>query len=98
MDGVGFEPAEWLPIHQLSSRRLRRKIEEEPANPKLIRTERGIAGKVVPGGRSAATGGKAQSHDGILAIRWKLPSGTEIDTGFRADNRAEYDRWLEEKA
>jgi hypothetical protein len=63
-----------------------------------IRTERGIAGKVIPGGRSAATRGKAQSHDGILAIRWKLPSGTEIDTGFRADNRAEYDRWLEEKA
>jgi hypothetical protein len=50
-----------------------------------IRTERGIAGR-------------ALTHDGILAIRWKLPSGTEIDTGFRADNRAEYDRWLEEKA
>lgn len=50
-----------------------------------IRTERGIAGK-------------ALTHDGILAIRWRLPSGTEIDTGFRADNRAEYDRWLEEKA
>ncbi|WP_018600302.1 hypothetical protein [Mycobacterium sp. 155] len=50
-----------------------------------IRAERGIAGK-------------ALTHDGILAIRWKLPSGTEIDTGFRADNRAEYDRWLEEKA
>lgn len=50
-----------------------------------IRTERGIAGK-------------ALTHDGILAIRWRLPSGAEIDTGFRADNRAEYDRWLEEKA
>ncbi len=48
-----------------------------------IRTERGIAGK-------------ALTYDGILAIRWRLPSGTEIDTGFRADNRAEYDRWLEE--
>jgi hypothetical protein len=48
-----------------------------------IRTERGIAGK-------------ALTYDGILAIRWLLPSGTEIDTGFRADNRAEYDRWLEE--
>ena len=50
-----------------------------------IRTERGIAGK-------------ALTYDGILAIRWRLPSGTEIDTGFRADNRAEYDRWLEEEA
>ena len=50
-----------------------------------IRSERGIAGK-------------ALTHDGILAIRWRLPSGVEIDTGFRADNRLEYDRWLEEKA
>jgi hypothetical protein len=47
-----------------------------------IRTEKGIAGK-------------AMTHEGILAIRWRLPSGTEIDTGFRADNRADYDRWLQ---
>lgn len=47
-----------------------------------VRTERGIVGK-------------ALTHEGILAIRWRLPSGTEIDTGFRADNRNEYDRWLE---
>jgi hypothetical protein len=47
-----------------------------------IRTERGMAGK-------------ALTHDGILAIRWRLPSGTEIDTGFRADNRADYKQWLE---
>lgn len=50
-----------------------------------IRTERGIAGK-------------ALTHEGILAIRWKLPSGTEIDTGFRGDDRTKYDRWLEEVA
>lgn len=50
-----------------------------------IRTELGVAGKVVAG-------------DGVLAIRWRLPSGTEIDTGFRADNRAEYDRWVKEAA
>jgi hypothetical protein len=48
-----------------------------------IRTERGIAGKVV-------------TKDGILAIRWRLPSGTEIDTGFRGDDRREYARWLQE--
>jgi hypothetical protein len=47
-----------------------------------IRTEKGIAGK-------------AMTHDGILAIRWRLPSGAEIDTGFRADNRDEYSKWLE---
>jgi len=47
-----------------------------------IRKEKGIAGK-------------AMTHEGILAIRWRLPSGTEIDTGFRADDRGDYDRWLE---
>ncbi len=47
-----------------------------------IRRERGIAGKVVV-------------RIGILAIRWRLPSGVEIDTGFRANHRNEYDRWLE---
>jgi len=48
-----------------------------------IRTERGMAGK-------------ALTHDGILAIRWKLPSGTEIDTGFRGDDRRELANWVEE--
>ncbi len=46
-----------------------------------IRTERGIAGK-------------AMTHNGILAIRWRLPSGTEIDTGFRAEDRQQYDEWV----
>ncbi|ORA07827.1 PH-like domain-containing protein [Mycobacterium arosiense] len=34
---------------------------------------------------------------GILAIRWRLPSGVEIDTGFRANNRGDYDDWLESR-
>ncbi|WAC89565.1 transporter [Mycobacterium sp. Aquia_213] len=50
-----------------------------------VRTERVLAGKL--GARS-----------GILAIRWRLPSGVEIDTGFRAGNRGGYDGWLEEAA
>lgn len=50
-----------------------------------VRTERAIAGK-------------ALTHDGILVIRWRLPSGVEIDTGFRADVHAELNRWLEENA
>ncbi len=62
-----------------------------------IRTEKNLAGKVIPGGRSGATGGKAASHEGILAIRWRLPSGTEIDTGFRANDRREYSKWLPEE-
>jgi hypothetical protein len=47
-----------------------------------VRLERGMAGKVV-------------ARIGILAIRWRLPSGVEIDTGFRANHRGEYDAWLE---
>ncbi|MGA9489191.1 MAG: transporter [Mycobacterium sp.] len=47
-----------------------------------IRTEHGIAGKI-------------GARDGILAIRWRLPSGVKIDTGFRADNRDEYEGWLQ---
>jgi hypothetical protein len=47
-----------------------------------IRMERGIAGKVV-------------ARIGILAIRWRLPSGVEIDTGFRANHRDQYAPWLE---
>jgi hypothetical protein len=48
-----------------------------------LRTERGMLGK--PG-----------AHNGILAIRWRLPSGAEIDTGFRGEDRASYDHWLAE--
>jgi hypothetical protein len=47
-----------------------------------VRAERGIAGKVA-------------ARNGILAIRWRLPSGVEIDTGFRASNRNGYEGWLE---
>lgn len=49
-----------------------------------IRTEKSLAGK-------------ALTHEGILAIRWRLPSGTEIDTGFRADDRRDYSKWLPEE-
>ncbi len=50
-----------------------------------VRTEPGLAGKVLPGGGNG-TGG-------ILVIRWRLPSGTEIDTGFRGEDRDDYTRW-----
>ncbi|MCB0933788.1 MAG: transporter [Mycobacterium sp.] len=55
-----------------------------------VRTERGLAGKVLPGDRSK--GVKAGTGGGILVIRWRLPSGTEVDTGFR-DERRDYSRW-----
>ncbi|AFR48892.1 PH-like domain-containing protein [Gordonia sp. KTR9] len=46
-----------------------------------VRTERGIAGKVM-------------TADGVLAIRWVLPSGTEIDSGLRADDKTIYPGWV----
>ncbi|MET8654256.1 MULTISPECIES: transporter [Nocardia] len=45
-----------------------------------VRTERGHAGKVM-------------TQDGVLVIRWKLPTGTEIDTGFRGDDKTVYPAW-----
>ncbi len=48
-----------------------------------IRTERGMLGK-------------SMTQHGILAIRWRLPTGTEIDTGFRGEDRTAYGRWLAE--
>lgn len=49
---------------------------------RAVRTERGLAGKVM-------------SKDGLLVIRWVLPTGTEIDTGFRADDKLIYPTWVD---
>jgi hypothetical protein len=66
-----------------------------------VRTERGIVGKVVPPGLNSRRAARdadrnATPHEGILAIRWRLPSGTEIDLGFRGNDRSEHARWLPE--
>jgi len=45
-----------------------------------VRTERGHAGKVL-------------TQDGVLVIRWMLPTGTEVDTGFRGDDKTVYSAW-----
>ena len=47
-----------------------------------VRAERALAGKVIPGARTGT-----EAPGGILVLRWRLPSGTEIDTGFRGDDR-----------
>jgi len=53
-----------------------------------------MAGKAIPGRRRAG----GEEADGVLAIRWRLPSGTEIDTGFRGDDRRDHSRWTGEHA
>ncbi len=59
-----------------------------PADALLgLRTEQALAGKVIPGRYGADAAG------GLLVIRWRLPSGTEIDTGFRGDDRRDYEQW-----
>lgn len=50
-----------------------------------VRTERGIAGKVM-------------TADGVLVIRWTLPSGVVVDTGIRADDKSVYPGWTGEYA
>ena len=57
-----------------------------------VRTERAMAGKVLPGGGGGAG---SDSTGRILVIRWRLPSGTEIDTGFRGEDRSVYGRWID---
>ena len=61
-----------------------------------IRTERGMVGKVVPGRPAEDADENATTQEGILAIRWRLPSGTEIDLGFRGNDRSDYVSWLTE--
>lgn len=51
---------------------------------RAVRTERGLAGKVM-------------TRDGVLVIRWELPTGTEIDTGFRGDDKTVYPSWVDSK-
>ena len=53
-----------------------------------VRAERAMAGKVIPGR------GGPEAPGAILVIRWRLPTGTEIDTGFRGDDRRDYTRWI----
>ncbi|MCF3937457.1 MULTISPECIES: PH-like domain-containing protein [Gordonia] len=50
-----------------------------------VRTERGLAGKVM-------------TADGVLVIRWLLPSGTAVDSGVRADDKTIYPGWVSEFA
>ena len=33
------------------------------------------------------------SRDGVLAIRWRLPSGVELDSGIRGDDKSVYPTW-----
>lgn len=38
----------------------------------------------------SVSAGKVMTRDALLVFRWRLPTGTEIDTGFRADDKSQY--------
>ena len=84
---LGFRATAELSRHELGIL-----LERDGASPiwipaesvRAIRTERGSAGKVM-------------TRDGLLVIRWALPSGTEIDTGFRGDDKTVYPHWVDRK-
>jgi hypothetical protein len=50
------------------------------ASVRAARTEAGIAGKVM-------------GRDGLLVVRWAIGEH-EFDTGFRADDKDDYDTWV----
>jgi len=52
-----------------------------------VRAERALAGKVIVGRGGPDAPGR------ILVIRWRLPSGTDIDTGFRGEDSRDYTPW-----
>jgi hypothetical protein len=46
----------------------------------------------------SAHAGKVIGKPGILVVGWELPSGTVINTGFRADDKRIYPAWIEQFA
>lgn len=45
--------------------------------------------------RAAKLAGKVMPGDGLLVIRWQLPTGTVIDSGFRADDKTTYKKLID---
>lgn len=45
--------------------------------------------------RSSKLAGKVMPGDGLLVLRWELPTGTVIDTGFRADDKTTYRKLMD---
>lgn len=70
---------------------------EYPGGILLART--GASDIWIPAGAITAVrtenrlGGKVMTRDGVLAIRWRLPSGTEVDSGIRGDDKTVYPDW-----
>ncbi|GAA1075125.1 MULTISPECIES: PH-like domain-containing protein [Tsukamurella] len=52
-------------------------------------------GAIVEVRRAAKLAGKVMPGDGLLVIRWELPTGTVIDSGFRADDKTTYRKLMD---
>ncbi|CAM3125719.1 Uncharacterised protein (plasmid) [Tsukamurella tyrosinosolvens] len=45
--------------------------------------------------RASKLAGKVMPGDGLLVFRWELPTGTVVDTGFRADDKTTYRKLMD---
>ncbi|KXO89473.1 transporter [Tsukamurella pseudospumae] len=67
-------------------------MERGRGNPMWIADER-----IVEVRRASKLAGKVMPGDGLLVLRWELPTGTVIDTGFRADDKTTYRKLMDKR-
>ncbi|WP_019204303.1 hypothetical protein [Tsukamurella sp. 1534] len=65
-------------------------MERGRGNPMWIADER-----IVEVRRADKLAGKVMPGNGLLVIRWELPTGTVLDSGFRADDKTTYRKLMD---
>jgi len=65
-------------------------IERDGAEPVFVPREALVGVRLAPG-----LAGKVMGDGGLLVARWRL-GDTEVDTGFRADDKSSYPDWIRE--
>ncbi|GAB3127554.1 hypothetical protein GCM10027289_05150 [Tsukamurella serpentis] len=65
-------------------------IERGRGNPMWIADD-----SIIEVRRASKLAGKVMPGDGLLVLRWELPTGTVIDTGFRADDKTTYRKLMD---
>ncbi|MET9326990.1 transporter [Tsukamurella sp. NPDC003166] len=67
-------------------------MERGRGNPMWIADDR-----IVEVRRASKLAGKVMPGDGLLVLRWELPTGTVVDTGFRADDKTTYRKLMDKR-
>lgn len=65
-------------------------MERGRGNPMWIADER-----LVEVRRASKLAGKVMPGDGLMVLRWELPTGTVVDSGFRADDKTTYRKLMD---